>query len=123
MNRCTKPANRRSVRRRALQTLWATALLALTPAVFAQLNVRPFPPNAERGELVVVAPPVIQMNGQADRLSPGSRIRGANNLLVLSGSVIGQNLLVNFVRDPLGLVHDVWVLTPEEAALKLPTQR
>ncbi len=73
--------------------------------------------------MVVIAPPVIQMNGQEDRLSPGSRIRGANNLLVLSGSVIGQNLLVNYVRDPMGLVHEVWVLSPEEAALKLPTQR
>lgn len=123
MNRCHQSATRRSVRRLASQILGAAALLALAPAAFAQFNARPFPPNAERGVMVVIAPPVIQMNGQEDRLSPGSRIRGANNLLVLSGSVIGQNLLVNYVRDPMGLVHEVWVLSPEEAALKLPTQR
>ena len=88
----------------------------------AQFDVRPFPANVQRGTMVVVAPPVIQLNGKADRLSPGSRIRGVNNMLILSGALIGQNLLVNFVRNPTGEVHEVWVLTEAEAALKLPTQ-
>jgi len=72
--------------------------------------------------MVVTYPPLIQMNGQPDRLSPGSRIRGQNNLLILSGSIVGQSLLVNFVRNPTGEVHDVWVLTDAEAALTVPTQ-
>ena len=71
----------------------------------------------------VIAPPVIQMSGKPDRLSPGSRIRGMNNMLLMSGSVIGQNLVVNFVRNTTGEVHDVWVLTDAEAALKLPTKQ
>jgi hypothetical protein len=45
-----------------------------------------------------------------------------NNLLQMSGSLVGQNLLVNFVRNPSGEVHDVWILTEAEAALKLPSQ-
>jgi hypothetical protein len=85
--------------------------------------VRPFPPNAERGSLVVIAPPVIQLGGKPERLSPGARIRGLNNMLLMSGALIGQNLLVNFVRNPTGEVHEVWVLTEAEAALKLPTQQ
>jgi hypothetical protein len=96
------------------------ALIGLCAQVSAQINVRPFPPNAERGALVVTYPPVIQMNGKPDRLSPGARIRGQNNLLQLSGSLIGQTLLVNFVRTPSGEVHEVWILTEAEAALKLP---
>ena len=30
----------------------------------------------------------------------------------------GQKLLVHYTREPSGLVHDVWVLTPDEAARK-----
>ena len=73
--------------------------------------------------MVVTYPPIIQLNGKPDRLSPGARIRGQNNLLQLSGSLVGQNLLVNFVRSPTREVHEVWILTEAEAALKLPTQQ
>jgi hypothetical protein len=118
MNRCfTKHPSR--LRR----TLLALPLLGVAALAQAQINVRPFPPNAVRGTMVVTYPPVIQMDGKADRLSPGSRIRGTNNLLVLSGSIVGQSLVVNYVRNPTGEVHDVWILTDAEAALKLPTQQ
>ena len=106
-----------------MATLLALPLLLASAGAHAQLNVREFPPTAQRGILVVTYPPVIQLNGQPDRLSPGARIRGTNSLLVLSGSIVGQSLVVNYVREPMGLVHEVWILTPEEAALKLPTQQ
>jgi hypothetical protein len=73
--------------------------------------------------MAVTVPPEVRLNGKPDRLAPGARIRGMNNLLVLSGSVIGQNLLVNYVRNPTGELQDIWILTPDEAALKLPTQK
>jgi hypothetical protein len=63
----------------------------------------------------ITQPPELLINGKAERLSPGARIRGTNNMLVMSGALIGQNLVVKFVREPLGLVHEVWVLTPAEA--------
>jgi hypothetical protein len=44
-------------------------------------------------------------------------------MLVMSGSMIGQKLLVNFVREPGGMLQEVWILTDAEAALKLPTQQ
>ena len=125
MNRCYPPAPLlpwAPSRRKLLGFALAAPLLCLATAASAQVNVRPFPANAQRGTLVVMAPPAIQLNGQADRLSPGARIRGLNNMVLMSGSIIGQTLLVNFVRNPTGEVHDVWVLTEAEASLKLPTQ-
>jgi hypothetical protein len=86
-------------------------------------NIRPFPPAAQRGVMVITQPPVVVLNDKADRLSPGARIHGTNNMLVMSGSIIGQKLLVNFVREPGGLLQEVWILTDAEAALKLPTQQ
>jgi hypothetical protein len=38
--------------------------------------------------------------------------------LVLSGAIVGQELIVNYTVEPHGLVHDVWILTAAEAALK-----
>ena len=63
----------------------------------------------------ITYPPNILLNGQAARLSPGARIRGTNSLLVLSGSLAGQTLLVNYLRDAQGLVHEVWILNATEA--------
>jgi hypothetical protein len=34
---------------------------------------------------------------------------------------VGKNLLVNYVREPHGLVHEVWILTEDEARQVLPT--
>ncbi len=95
----------------------ALALPCLAAAALAQ-TTRPFPATALRGSLQVTQPPDVLLNGEAERLSPGARIRGTNNLLQLSGSLVGQNLLVHYTREPSGLVHDVWILTPEEAARK-----
>jgi hypothetical protein len=102
-----------------LKRVWlgpAMALLLAGPAL-AQTS-RPFPANALRGELVVVQPPDVALNGQPARLSPGSRIRGTNNMLQLSASLVGQHLLVHYTLDPGGQLHDVWILTAAEAARK-----
>lgn len=97
--------------------LMASLGLALAGAVSAQ-TTRPFPAHALRGTLVVVQPPEVQLNSQPARLAPGSRIRGADNLVQLSGMLVGAKLLVHYTLDPTGLVQDVWVLTPDEAARK-----
>lgn len=123
MNRCNARFAKPPARRQLLFAAWALTLWGLSSQATAQTGVRPFAPGAERGTMVVTYPPVIQMNGKPDRLSPGARIRGLNNMLLMSGSIAGQNLLVNFVRNPTGEVHEVWVLTEAEAALKLPTQQ
>lgn len=82
--------------------------------------VRQFPATALRGNLVVVSPPEVRIDSKAERLSPGSRIRGMDNMLVMSGAIIGRTLVVNYTREPNGLIHDVWILTDAEIAEKRP---
>ena len=92
----------------------AGLLLLTSPDVAAQGIIRETPKDVVPARLVVTQPPIITIDGKPDRLSPGSRIRSLNNMLVLSGSVVGQNLPVVYRRDSAGLVHEVWILTPEE---------
>lgn len=92
----------------------AAALSALAPAE-AQVQ-RNFPASALRGELVVVQPPEVRLNGRAARLAPGARIRGADNMIVVSGALVQQKLLVHYTFDTLGEIRDVWVLNAAEAA-------
>jgi hypothetical protein len=85
-------------------------------------NIRTFPKDAKRGELVILAAPDIAIDSKADRLSPGARIRDAKNSLVLPGTLANQPLVVNYVRDNTGLVHNVWVLSSDEIKQKMPGQ-
>ncbi len=102
---------------RWIKTFTAAGLaLAAAGAVLAQTLVREAPKDVRPARLVVTAPPEVRVNGQPERLSPGARIRNLNNLVVLSGSLVGQELPVVFRRDAAGLVHEVWLLTEEEYA-------
>lgn len=93
----------------------ALAAAALSISASAQ-NHRPFPANALRGELVVVQAPDVTLNGQAARLAPGARIRGDNNLMLLSATLTGQKLTVHYTIDSYGLLKDLWVLNATELA-------
>ena len=84
-------------------------------AATQELAVRQFPPAAKRGTLVVTAPPEVLLNGAVERLSPGVRIRGVNNMLVMSASLVGKTVLVNYVREKQGLIQEVWILNQAEA--------
>ena len=96
--------------------LAAVAATFIAAPAAAQQFQRTFPQNALRGSFVIVAPPDILLNGQAARLAPGSRIRTQQNMIQMSGTLVGLKLLVNYTIDTSGLVKDVWILTPEEAA-------
>ncbi|HYF19508.1 MAG TPA: hypothetical protein VEA40_16710 [Ramlibacter sp.] len=90
------------------------AALLLAGSVHAQVVVRTAPQDVKPARMVVTAPPQITLDGQPDRLSPGARIRNTQNLVVLSGTVVGQQLPVVYRRDAAGLVHEVWLLTADE---------
>ena len=96
----------------------AQAQSGVTQAPAAQLPQRipPISVKAQRGVLRVVQPPEVLLNGRPARLAPGARIRNRNNLIVVSGALLGEDLPVRYTLDPIGLVHEVWVLTAEEAA-------
>lgn len=120
MNRC---AGTPSQPARWLVVGVSTLTLLATGAAQAQVT-RQFPPNVLRGDLVVTTSPEVQINGQAARLSPGARIHNStNNALVLSASLSGQKWRVNYVCDMQGLVHQVWLLTEQEAREPRPGQR
>jgi hypothetical protein len=95
----------------------AALMAALAVPAAAQVQ-RNFPADALRGELLVAQAPDAMLNGQPARLAPGVRIRGQNNMLVVSGAATGQKLVVHYTVDTLGLIKDVWILTPEEMANK-----
>ena len=98
--------------RRAL-LLAAAFLLALPAAAQVQRN---FPQNALRGAIVFGVAPEITVNGQVARLAPGARIHDLNNMTIVPGGLLGGRFLVNYTIDLSGLVKEVWVLRPEEAA-------
>ena len=85
-------------------------------------NLRTFPKDAKRGEMVILGAPDVAIDGKPDRLSPGVRIRDARNNLVLSGTLTDQRFVVNYLRDNTGLVHNVWVLSSDEIKQKMPGQ-
>ncbi len=102
--------------RRLFLALCAAAASGSGLSVQAQVS-RNFPATALRGELRVRVPPEIVLNGRPARLSPGSRIRGQDNMMVMSGALAaGAPLLVHYTLDTSGQVHDVWILRAEEAA-------
>jgi hypothetical protein len=93
--------------------LAAACLLALPAAAQAQRN---FPQKALRGAIVFGQAPDISLNDKPARLAPGARIRDAGNLMVMPAGLIGGRFLVHYTTDPYGLVMEVWILTPGEAA-------
>lgn len=102
-----------------LLALFLAGAACLSPSVSqAQTETRQFPKAALRGMLEVTQPPQILINGQVERLSPGVRIKGQNNLIVMSGTLVGQSVLVNYVRNQQGLIQDVWILSAIEAQQK-----
>jgi hypothetical protein len=97
-------------------TRCVVALLLTLAAALPAHAQRTFERNALRGELVIVAPPEARLNGQSVRLAPGARVRSQQNLLLLSGSLLEQKLLVHYTLDGMGQVQDVWILSAAEAA-------
>ena len=96
----------------------ALAGLSLAAASFAATSqgiVREAPKDVKPGIMAVSAtPPIIMMDGKADRLSPGARIRDLNNMLVMSGALANKSVYTVYTRDSAGMVHEVWLLTEAE---------
>jgi hypothetical protein len=108
-----------------------TVLLALlSSAAYAQLtplgevpqgqNVRRFPEVAKRADFVVKLSPEVLIDGQLQRMAPGGRIFNEQNFVVMPASLTGQKYVVNYTKDFLGQVKDVWILSREELKLKSP---
>jgi hypothetical protein len=105
----------------AVLMAWAALWLMAGLAQAQMLVQRPFPQNALRGEITFGTPPEVLLNDRPARLAPGSRIRGLNNMLVMSATLVGQRAVVNYTLEPTtGLVHDVWLLRSDEVDPRKP---
>jgi hypothetical protein len=100
-----------------MRTALALLVAACIAAPAAAQVKRAFPQDALRGALVIGVAPDIVLNGERARLAPGARIRAADNMLVVPSSLTGGRYLVHYTVDTSGLVKDVWILRPDEAAL------
>ena len=124
MNRCLSVSTFKRNPSRWPALMGVLALFLLSGPVPAQVadaqRIPPISAKAQRGVLRVTLPPEVLLDGRPARLAPGARIRGRNNLMLVSGVLIGQDLPVRYTLDMLGLVHEVWVLTPAEVAAGTP---
>ncbi|MBT9597403.1 MAG: hypothetical protein IV094_15585 [Vitreoscilla sp.] len=90
--------------------------LTLSPLLAGAQTMRLFPRHALRGEIAFASYPELLLNGQAARLSPGARVRDALNMQPMHGDLVGKKFIVNFTLTSMGMVQDVWILTPAEIA-------
>jgi hypothetical protein len=84
------------------------------PATGQQL--RAFPQGALRGEIEIVSPTAVKLNGRPSTLAAGSRIRNEENRVQTSSTLVGKRFTVNYTFDLTGQVNDVWILNAAEAA-------
>lgn len=109
MNRCSKSAF-------TIVFVAASAILALAGASFspeAQAQ-RMFPQKVQRGKISFTNTREVVLNDRPERLAPGAVVRTERNTIALTGSLRGHSYTVNYLRDPMGLVREVWILTPTE---------
>ena len=99
----------------------ACALLAVASMAFHQeaRAERGFPLKTERAEMKFVELPDVLLNGKPERLAHAVRVRDERNAIVMPGTVNGRSAVVNYLRDARGQVREVWILSPQEAAIPL----
>jgi hypothetical protein len=94
------------------------AVQAINTPATAQIT-RIFPDSTVRGNITFKSPPQIELDGKAERLSAGARIRDEQGVLAMTGALEGKSFTVNFRREAAtGLVHEVWILSAEEQKVK-----
>jgi len=98
--------------------LLAVALIACA-SVAAHAQLRTVPANAKRGEMRHLQDMTVQIDKAQARLAPGAQIRDIHNRLVLP-TAIPPGSIVKYRADAQGLVSEVWILTPQEAAQSPP---
>jgi hypothetical protein len=100
-----------------MRILLALLLVALGSTAFAQL--RTIPQEAQLATIRHVEAMLIELDGQQQHLSPGAQIRDADNRLVLPTSLQDKEQAMVLI-DGSGMVHRVWLLSPQEKAALPP---
>ena len=90
-------------------------LLFLT--VFPALATpRSFPPDVKRATMRSSIFPQVLIDGNIRRLSPGAKIIGKQNTIIMHASLMNNVFIVNYTVDAQGYINRVWILTDEEQA-------
>ena len=114
MNRCVATSRARAtLPALAFALAAATTTLVCTPA-----DARNFPQTALRGVIAFTSPSEATLNTKPIRLAPGARIHGTDNMLVMSGTLIGQRFPANYTLESNGMLFEVWLLSKDEAKVE-----
>ena len=90
-------------------------LLIALLAVPAAAQLRTIPQDAQRAEMRHVQTDIVELNGRTARLAPGAQIRDVSNRIIVP-TALPAGALVKYRLDGAGLVREVWILSPQEAA-------
>ena len=91
-------------------------LLLAIVACTALATPRNFPATDKRGVLTATNFPQITIDGQAQTLSPGAKILGPQNTIVMHSTLTSKSYVVNYTVDRQGFIDKIWILTAEEQA-------
>jgi type II secretory pathway component PulM len=83
----------------------------------AAAQLRTIPQDAQRAEMRHVQENVVELNGQRVQLAPGAQIRDASNRIIMP-TALPSGSLVKYRLDANGHVRQVWILTPQEGAVR-----
>jgi hypothetical protein len=89
--------------------------VACVAATTAHAQLRTIPDEAKRGEMRHLQQMSVEIDGVLQRLAPGAQIRDASNRVIVPAAVPAR-ASVKYLYNADGLVRQVWILTPEEAA-------
>jgi hypothetical protein len=66
-------------------------------------------------------PPAILLNGVNTATAPTVRIHGLDNLIMMSGQLVGARAVVDYTTDMQGAIKEIWILSAIEQAKLWPT--
>ena len=95
------------------------AIFFVMGAAWAQQ--RTLPENAKAGMLGAYAYPEVNVGGRWYRFSPGVRIVDQRNMNILP-AMLKNSGPVAYTLDAYGLITQLWLLTPQEAAALKPAK-
>ena len=84
-------------------------------AAGSHAQARNIPEQAKDGAITHLQDMIVSINGVELRLAPGAQIRDAANRVVVP-TAVPAGAQVKYLLDEQGLVRQVWILTPHEAA-------
>ena len=96
-----------------MRALFILLLALIATPVAAQL--RTIPKDARLAEIRHVQANVVELNGRQVQLAAGARIRDTSNRIIMP-TALPAGALVKFRLNGMGEVHEVWLVTREEAA-------